>query len=92
MSIRERLTGFISYEEQLRLFGFKEEEIDEILPPIVDSFDIKEFEAMLEQLMEKKYLESLAGSAASTIKSSDFDGIEKAFKNKEKEEQIGYDT
>ena len=57
-----------------------------------DAFNIKEFEAMLEQLMKEKYLESLAGSASSTIKASDFDGIEKAFKDKEKEEQLGYDT
>ena len=84
--------GFISYEEQLRLFGFSEEKIDEILPPMEDAFNIKEFEAMLEQLMKEKYLESLAGSTSSTIKASDFDGIEKAFKDKEKEEQLGYDT
>lgn len=85
-------TGLISEEEQLRLFGFSEEEIEEILPPMEDIFDIKEFEAMLEQLMKEKYLESLAGSTASTIKASDFDGIEKAFEDKEKEEQVGYDT
>lgn len=42
--------------------------------------------------MKEKYLESLAGSASSTIKASDFDGIEKAFKDKKKEEQLGYDT
>ena len=56
-----------------------------------DAFNIKEFEAMLEQLMKEKYLESLAGSTASTIKASDFDGIEKAFEDKEKEEQVSYD-
>ena len=42
--------------------------------------------------MKEKYLESLAGSTASTIKASDFDGIEKAFEDKEKEEQVSYDT
>lgn len=56
-----------------------------------DAFNIKEFEAMLEQLMKEKYLESLAGSAASTIKASDFDGIDKVFEDKEKEEQVSYD-
>lgn len=59
---------------------------------MVDAFNIKEFEAMLEQLMKEKYLESLAGSAASTIKASDFDSIEKAFEDREKEEQVSYDT
>lgn len=59
---------------------------------MVDAFNINEFEAMLEQLMKEKYLESLAGSAASTIKASDFDGIEKAFEDREKEEQVSYDT
>ena len=59
---------------------------------MVDAFNINEFEAMLEQLMKEKYLESLAGSAASTIKASDFDGIEKDFEDREKEEQVSYDT
>ncbi len=57
-----------------------------------EAFDIEEFEAMLKKLMERKYLESLVGSTASTIKASNFDGIEKAFEDKEKEEQVSYDT
>ncbi len=75
-----------SSEDQLRFLGFSEEEIERKLHP-----SIEDFVKMLEQLEAQQKMESITVSMASEIKASDFDGIEKAFDDKEKKEQIDYD-
>lgn len=75
-----------SNEDQLRFLGFSEEEIERKLHP-----PFEDFVKMLEQLEAQQKMESVTVSIASEIKASDFDGIEKAFDDKEKEEQIDYD-
>lgn len=75
-----------SSEDQLRFLGFSEEEIEKILNP-----SLEDFEALLEEYESKKKLEACAVGLSTEIKASDFDGIDKAFNDREKEEQKGHD-
>lgn len=75
-----------SSEDQLRFLGFSEEEIEKKLNP-----SIEDFVALLEEYENKRKLEACAVGISSEIKASDFDGIDRAFDDKEKEEQKGYD-
>ena len=75
-----------SSEDQLRFLGFSEEEIEKKL-----HFSIDDLEALLENYSQQQKMEAVAVSFSSEIKASDFDGIEKAFDDKEKEEQVDYD-
>lgn len=43
---------------------------------------------MIKQIQEREYLKSFVGSASSEIKVSDFNEIDKAFEDKEKEVDI----
>ena len=82
--------GYVTEEEQLRLFGFSEDEIEELLDSY-SGMDTKLLEEMIKKIQSREYMESFVGSVSSEVKASDFDGIEKAFEDKEKEEQIDYD-
>lgn len=75
-----------SSEDQLRFLGFSKEEIDKKLYPSLD-----DFMALFKNSENQRKLEACAVSISSEIKTSDLDGIEKAFDDKEKEEQISYD-
>lgn len=88
--IEEGEISEISYEEQLRLSGYSEEEIERRLNNENEEY-IKNLTEMLEQLKAREELESCVVSVSSEIKASDFDGIERAFDDKEKEEQVDYD-
>lgn len=82
--------GYVTEEEQLRLFGFSEDEIDELLC-LSSGMDIELLEAMLEQIKSREYMESFVGGVSSEVKASDFEGLERAFEDREKEGQIVYD-
>ena len=82
--------GYITEEEQLRLFGFSEDEIDELLYS-TSGMDTELLEAMLKQIESREYMESFVGGVSSEVKASDFEGMEKAIEYMEKEGQIVYD-
>lgn len=90
ISINLKWNGYVTEEEQLRLFGFSEDEIDGLLYSS-SGMDTELLEEMIKKIQSREYMESFVGSVSSEVKASDFDGIERAFEDKEKEGQIGYD-
>lgn len=74
----------ISDEEQMRLFGLSEKEIEKRL---TGSFT-EDLIALLEKIKSQDQLTNCAVSISSEIKASDFDGIEQCFT---KEEELSYD-
>lgn len=79
--IEEGEVAEFSSEDQLRFLGFSEEEIEKKL-----HFSPENLETLLEEYENKRKLEKCAVSLSTEIKVSDFDGIDKAFYDKEKEE------
>ena len=75
-----------SSEDQLRFLGFSEEEIEKKL-----HLSPEDLETLLEEYENKRKLETCAVGLSTEIKASDFDGIDKAFNDREKEGQKGYD-
>ena len=84
MNINLKWNGCITNVEQLRLLGFSEEKINRLLYS----------DAIWQDLLitaSREYIENFVGSASSDVKTSDFEGIERIFEDKEKEEKKGYD-
>lgn len=75
-----------SSEDQLRFLGCSEEEIEKKL-----HLSPEDLETLLEEYENKRKLETCVVGLSTEIKASDFDGIDKAFNDREKEGQKEYD-